>query len=157
MTRKEVEQYAQDHLGNVRRTLDERRAREGGVDGDNDGYADIAAADTGTNIVAYEIPDHANQVHLEQILARADGGTGGGLVTIFSATLNDDGTVNTATQRGVPLDVAEVATDAHELVTAPFTEDAIVVNASVASQISLGVLVDHFEESEPAVEETQTA
>lgn len=157
MTNQRMERYTQDHLGNVRRELDERRARGGGVDGDNDGYIDVAAGDTDTDLIAYALPDHVDQVHLEQILTRADDGTGGGVVTISSATLGDDGTIDTATQRGVPLDMAAAATDAHELVTAPFTEDAIVVNASVASEISLGVLADHFEESEPATEETQTA
>lgn len=157
MTRREIETYTQDRQGNVRRELDERRAREGGVDGDNDGYIDIAGGDTGTDLVAYELPDHADQVHLEQVMTRADDGTGGGTVTILSATLTDDGAVDTTTQRGVPLDMAAAATDAHEIVTAPFTEDAIVVNASVASEVSLGVIADHFEESEPATEETQTA
>lgn len=157
MVRRESESYKQDHLGNVRRELDDYRAREGGVAGGTDGHVDVTADDTDTDLVAYELPDHANQVILEQVMTRADDGTGGGTVTVYSATLADDGTIDTTTQRGVPLDMAAAGTDAHDIVTAPFSDDAIVINASVASEVSLGVLSDHFEESEPASEETQSA
>lgn len=146
------EQFEQDRLGNVRRKLDEYRAREGNVGGGTDGIVTIAAGDAGTDVVVYDPPDHADETILLEVRVRD---TSGGAITftVQEAELNDDGTVASTTQRSITQDVAANDTTVLEYIGEPFT-DAVAVNASGACEAGVGVITDHEEASEPESEQT---
>lgn len=156
MTRTESEKYVQDRLGNVRREIDGLRAQAGmeGAGGDMDGIAEIAGGDTGSDLVAYKIPEHAQQSILIELHAYNSTDTEA-TYTIKEATLNEDDSVNTVTKRSVPINVAGGATRIHSYEGIPFDSDAIVINAAFEGEIGVGVIDDHHEENEPASEQTE--
>lgn len=144
-----TENYEQDRYGNVNRELDQLRGQQGmaGADGDNDGIMDIPAADTGTNQIVYEIPDHTDEAILDLIHAHNDSG-GAGTFRILEATLDSGGNITSTTRRSVLINVADGATRAIGYEGDPFTEDAIVINSGFEGEFGLAILSDHKEYTE---------
>lgn len=143
------ESYAQDNLGNVNRELDDVRANEGmaGGDSDNNGIDQIPGGDTGTDVIVYSLPTHAEEVYVEEIhIYNTSGGPGN--VQLYSATLDSNGNVDTTTRRSVPYHVADGDTETYGYSGDSFDQDAIVVNASVAVTVGVSVVVDHPESRE---------
>lgn len=155
MVREQVERYLQDKLGNVRRELDDHRAQAGNSGlNDNNGIADVAAGDTGTTQVVYEIPDDIQQAILQDIHIfneTANAAT----FHIEEATLNDDGTVDTSTRRSVTYNLSANGDRTIDYTGDPFTEDAIAVDVTEAAEVGVGVILDHHEEFEPASVQTE--
>lgn len=160
MGRTENETFKQDRQGNVRRDIDEVRGLDGmeEVDGDGDpnGIVEIVTGDDdgATDVILFHIPDDASGFHLEEVHAH-NGSADPGTFTVYTATLNDDGTVNTTTRRSVPLDVDAGATRTISYSGREFEDDAIVVNSNFTGFIGTGGYTDKPEEIEPASEQTE--
>lgn len=154
MTREQTEQFEQDRHGNVRRSLDEHRARDGngGMDGEN-GIVSVAAGDSGTTQTVFVIPDDASQAILETITLY-NNTANAATFHVEEATLNDDGSVDTSTRRSVTRTLAADDERDLEYTGRPFTEDAIAINVSEAAEVGVGVILDHYEEEEPAAVQT---
>lgn len=148
MPRDEEVPYEQDRFGNERRKLDQLRAQEGmyGTSDDNEGIVSIADDDVDTELVVYEIPEHADETILD--LIHAYNSSDDGTFTLYEATLDSDGDITDTTQRSVPLNVAADATRTVGYEGVSFTEDAIAVNSEFEGEIGVAVLSDHKEYSE---------
>lgn len=156
MTRDETERYKQDNLGNSRRELDEFRAREGSVGGESDdGLLDIGSEDTQSDQVIYSLPTHADEAHLIQLTAHNRDATDGNTFHLLERQYDNDGNLEATVQRSVPQSVGTGETFRGDYVGKSF-EDVIVVNSDFAGTISLGLIVDHHEESEPESEQNET-
>lgn len=153
MVREEQVQYQQDRQGNERRKLDQLRGQAGmsGANGDDNGIVTIAAADTGSDAVAYSIPNSVDETILDLIHAH-NSGDAAGTFRIKSATLNEDGSIDTTSRRSVLINVAGGVTRAIGYEGDPFTDDAIVVESTFEGEIGVAVLSDHKEYIEPSSE-----
>lgn len=147
--RDEYTEYEQDRFGNERKKLDQLRAQEGmrGADADNEGIEDIAAGDTGTDVVVYTLPDHADQVMLDLIHAHNNSGAAG-TFRVLEATLDSNGNITNTTRRSVLINVADAATRTIGYEGEPFTQDAIVVNSGFEGEFGFAVIADHPEHFE---------
>lgn len=150
MSREEVEKYAQDRLGNVRRDIDELRAAEGqaGLD-TGDGIVEVTSGETGTPVLAYSAPTHASQVILTGLDAFNSVGSGYNTVKVLEAELDSNGSITSTTQRSVPIQVGSGSTRTEDYEGLPF-ENHIAVESEFEGQIGVSVISDHHEEDEPA-------
>lgn len=153
--RNRVENYQQDRLGNVNRELDELRAQEGmvGTDDDNMGIQTIGSADTGSNLLVFSKPTHADRVILDLIHAH-NSGDAAGTFQIFDAVLDGNGAISSTTRRSVPINVANGSTRSIGYEGKPF-ENAIAINSGFEGEIGLAVISDHDQSSEPNIEQTE--
>ena len=152
--RDEEVQYEQDRLGNEYRKLDRLRAQEGmkGDSADDEGLVVIGTADTGTDLLVYSKPTHAQQFMLDLIHAHNSQDTKASF-EILEAELDGAGNITSTTKRSVPIPVTSVTTRAVGYEGIPF-ENALAVNSDFAGEIGVAVISDHHEENEPASEQT---
>lgn len=146
MTRKEEEQYVQDRQGNSERELGEYVSRDGDV-------LDVASGDTGNDLILYDFPDDAQEVHLTQIRYVDISGSAASF-ELKTATLDSNGNVDTATKQTIDFQVSASSDRVIEWEGEPFTDDAIVVNTDSESEVAVGVRVVHKEYHESASEQT---
>lgn len=148
--------YPQDRLGNENRELDQLRAQEGmtGADDDDSGIEEIGTADTGSNVLVYSIPTHADQVVLDLIHAH-NSAASEGTFQVFEASLDSNGAIGSTTRRSVPINVSDGVTRAIGYEGEPFTR-SIAVNSEFAGQIGVAVISDHKQSSESASEQTSS-
>lgn len=156
MVREQEVQFEQDRLGNERRKLDTLRAQEGmsGDTADDEGIATITTADTGTDVLVYSKPTHAQQYMLDLIHAHNSQNTKASF-EILEAELDGAGNITSTTKRSVLIPVTSVTTRAVGYEGIPF-ENALAVNSEFAGEIGVAVIVDHEESHEPASEQTTT-
>lgn len=149
-----VQEHEQDRYGNRNPKLDQLRGQEGmsGADGDDDGIMAIAAGDTGTNQIVYEIPEHTDEAILDFIQAH-NSSDATGTFRILEGTLDDQGNIDTTTRRSVLINVASGATRSLGYEGDPFTGDVIIVNSSFEGEFGLAVLSDHKQYNESATEQ----
>lgn len=140
--------YPQDRLGNENREIDDVRGRDGDM-------ATVDSGSTGTDVVVYELPDDVQEFHLEQI-HYSNLTSGSASFEVRSATLNDDGSVDTSTTQTPTYNVSADADEHFEYIGDAFTEDALVVNSDANAQVRFGGYADAKEYHEPAVEQTET-
>lgn len=155
MAREEEVQYEQDRLGNENRRLDDLRAQEGknGLTND-DGLVEIGSADTGSSVLIYSKPTHAQQVIPIQLTAFNSVGSGTNTFVLEEATLDGSNNITSTTQRSVPIEVSSGETrivDYHGLPA----DRALSVDSEFQGQIGVAVISDHQEEHEPASEQTE--
>lgn len=156
MPREEKEEYSQDRHGNVRRNLDEFRAREGNVGSDDDtGIAAITSADTGTDQLLYSLPTHVDRAIVTEVWGFNSLGSGDNTFSILSADLDGSNSITSSTRRSVPIVVDSGNTRREAFTGEPF-EKAIAVNAEFEGHVGIGLVVDHEEYSEPDTEDTST-
>lgn len=154
MERREKVSYEQDRQGNERRKLDEHRAQDGMEQDDRDGVVSIEAGDVDSEVIVYELPDSAQRAILDEVHSYNESDTGA-TFSIFSASLDANGDIDTTTRRSVPIDVASTTTRIHSYSGKPFEADAIAVSSSFEGHIGLAVLADHEESHESASEQTE--
>lgn len=152
--RQEEVPYEQDRLGNERKKLDKLRAQEGmkGDTADDEGIVTIGTADTGTDILVYSKPTHAQQFMLDLIHAHNSQNTKASF-EVLEAELDGAGNITSTTKRSVLIPVTSVTTRAVGYEGEPFTS-ALAVNSEFAGEIGVAVIADHHEENEPASEQT---
>lgn len=155
MSRDKTEEYQQDRLGNVRRKIDELRAKEGnnGLDSDN-GLVNVGSADTGSVNLLYSAPTHASQVIVDQLSAFNSVGSGDNTFTLYEVELDGSNSITSSTQRSVPINVSSGSTSFTDYHGEPFSA-SIGVSSEFQGQIGVGVFSDHHEEEEPASEQTE--
>lgn len=159
MTREQNENFSQDRLGNVNRELDDVRGQDGmdatTTDGNPNGILEVTTGDDdgATDLIIMEIPDGASGFNLDEIHA-FNSSSAEANFSIFTATLNDDGTIDTTTRRSVPYNVAASTGRTISYVGKEFGDDAIVVQSNFTGHIGLGGYMDRPEELEPASEQT---
>jgi len=146
VTRKENINYLQDRDGNERKELDQLRGQAGmaGADGDDNGIQTIQAGDVDSDVIVYEVPDSVHEVILDLVHAHNSSGSPG-TFRVKSATLDDNGNIDTTTRRSVLINVAAGVTRVTGYEGESFTEDAIVVESGFEGEIGLAVLNDHKE------------
>lgn len=158
MSRNENENFSQDRLGNSNRELDSIRGQDG-MDAGGDSPSGLLEVTTGdddgaTDLVVLELPDDAEGFHLDELHAHNNTG-GPETFSVFSATLNDDGTVDTTTRRSVPMNVAAGVARTISYSGKEFNEDAIVVTSNFTGHIGVGGYMDIPEYRGSAYEQTQ--
>jgi hypothetical protein len=148
MTREEEVQYEQDNLGNERKKLDTIRAKEGmeGADDDNEGLYAIGSADTSSDVVVYELPQHADKAWIDHIRAY-NGDSVDGTFRVKEATLDSGGSITDTTRRSTPIPVSSSSSTSEDYAGSAFT-DSIAVNADFEGEIGVAVVADHDESSE---------
>lgn len=150
MPRSEEVAYEQDRLGNERKKLDEIRTREGMVIGEGNGLLDIADGDTGTELLLLKRPDHADQLHLEQIQAQNED-AGDGTFFILEVTIDNNDNITGSTRRSIDYDMASNSSRTIGYKGDPFT-DHIAVQSTFSGFVGVAAYSDHDESSEPAIE-----
>lgn len=158
MSRNETENFSQDRLGNSNRELDSIRGQDGMEEDANtpSGLIEVTTGDDdgATDLTVLELPDDAEGFHLEEL--HAHNGTGAAEnFSVFSATLADDGTVDTTTRRSVPMNVAAGVTRTISYSGKEFNEDAIVVTSNFTGYIGVGGYMDIPEYRGSAYEQTE--
>lgn len=119
---------------------------------DDEGIATIGTADTGTNVLVYSKPTHAQQYMLDLIHAHNSQNTKASF-EILEAELDGAGNITSTTKRSVKIPVTSVTTRAVGYEGIPF-ENALAVSSEFAGEIGVAVIVDHNEANEPASEQT---
>jgi hypothetical protein len=158
MTRDQIENFQQDRQGNVEREIDPVRGQDGMDASTNDngnpqGLLNIAAGDTGTDQILYELPDDADSVHIEEMHLHNSSSSDGSM-TILEATLADDGTIDSTTERTVPFNVGTGVSRTIPYTGREISGDAIAVNSDSEGWVGVGIYTDKPEEYEPNAEQT---
>lgn len=148
--REQEEKFQQDRLGNVRRELDPIRGQDG-KELNRGGLVEVADGEQNTMHVILEIDDEMGAVNVEELTAH-NASTAAGTYQLYSATLNDDGTINTTSARSVGIAVGGGVTRPMGYTGRPFNQDAIVVEPTFFGEIGIGFYPHNPEEVEPASE-----
>jgi len=148
MARDEEVQFEQDRLGNERKKLDTLRAQEGMVQNDEDGIVQIGSVKAGTDVIAYSLPGHADEVMVDTLEAYNSKSSGNNIVSLYELTLDSSGNITDTTRRSVPIHVSVDETRKFEYDGEPVDADAIGVNAEFEGFVGVSVIVDHKESSE---------
>lgn len=152
MSREEEVPYEQDHLGNENKKIDTLRAQEGMVGGDTDeGIVQLTSADTGSDVLLFSMPTHADQAIVTELHAY-NSQSSGGTFSLFEADLDGSGNIQNTTRRSVPIEVVGDATRINSYEGKPF-DKAIAVSADFQGYIGVGVISDHKEYNEPESED----
>lgn len=151
MSRDEQVQYEQDRLGNENRKIDELRAQEGMVEGDDQGLKEIQSADTGSVVLLQSKPTHADQMIVELIHGYNSVSSGGDTFSLYELTLDGAGNITDQTRRSVPIQVASGATRSIGYEGLPF-DKAIGVESEFQGFVGVGFKSDHKEYNEPESE-----
>lgn len=150
MGRDEEVEFQQDRLGNERKKLDELRAVEGNVgsDSDDQGLVTVGSADTGSDVLLYSLPGHADRVILSKV--QAYNSDVDDTLTVKEVMLDSNGNIDSdsTTQRSVPLFFPANDTNSYDYEGQPITDDAIAVNSEFEGQVGASVVVDIEEASE---------
>lgn len=152
MSREEEVQYEQDNQGNERKKLDTLRAQEGMDETAEEGLTEVVSADTGSDLLLYSLPTHADAAYVDEVHAWNSEGSAANF-SLFEAQLDGSGSITSTTRRSVPF-VVDATDDVQISYSGEKFEDHIAVNSDFIGYVGVGVVVDHKEYNEPASEQT---
>lgn len=152
MSRGEEVQYEQDNQGNERRKLDTLRAQEGMDENADEGLQEIVSADTGSDLLLYSLPTRAHAAYIDTIHAYNSEASAANFA-LFEAQLDSSGSVTSTTRRTTPINVG-ASSDTQIGYSGNKFETSIAVNSDFIGWVGVGVIVDHREYDESAVEQT---
>lgn len=153
MTRDQEEQFEQDRLGNVRRKLDRLRAAEGHVESTPEsGIKEIGSADTGSALMLMSLPTHADALMVTEIWGYNSVGSGSNTFHLLEGEPDGTGGMSNTTRRTVDIEVNSSNTRRLDYSGEPF-QKSIGVESEFQGQVSVGVISDHRESSEPDMEQ----
>jgi len=149
MPRDEQVEFEQDRLGNRKARLDRLRAREGSVEGDEEGIVEITGGDTGNTVVVVDSPEHADRIHLTQVRLYGSAVTSGESATIYEVERDNQGSITSSTRRSVPLVATQDETTTYEYEGKEF-EDDVAVESEFEGYVGVSFISDHDRSTETA-------
>lgn len=145
-----TEKYAQDHLGNVNREIDDVRGQSG-MD-EQSGLTEIEEGEEGTPKVVMEVPYDVQNAYIYQIDAY-NASEQDSHFRLHEAELDNQGNIIHTSRRSVRHTVAEETSRTISYTGDGFSSDAIVVTSEFEGDIGVGVYLDSREEHEPTTEQ----
>lgn len=146
MPRDEQVEYGKDHLGNEVPSFEETLSLDGmEVD---DGLVQVQGGDTGTDLVAIEIPDDVQGLHVVAIHAY-NGSGGDGTFHLKTSDLDNNGDPTNTTRRSIPIPVVDGSARFVGFDGKQFDDEAVVINSEFSGWIGLAYRPYRPESLEP--------
>lgn len=146
----EATSYPQNRIGNQHRELDEYRARDGA-------FLDIAAGDTGGELVLYDFPDDVQEVHVVEIHYFDQSGSAAEF-DLRDASLDSSGNITGTSTQITPQFTVSASSDRviQGMVMQPFVNDAVAIQTDSESEVRVGLYADSKQYHEAQSEITGT-